>query len=310
MPQYPPMRFLSFLGHVFFPFYEGIASFVGQRLGLPVETVQGESFDEIGAGGRLDIAFICGLPYVELKRQNRAPVELLAAPVLAGERYQDRPIYFSDVIARPDAPWNSFADLRGRSWAYNEPGSHSGYNVTRHRLLKMNQTDGFFSRTICAGSHPAAIEMVCAGDADAAAIDSRLLEALFRQDPSLAKRLRIIDTLGPSTIPPVVIAAGAPASLKADAKAALLAMADDAEGAQTLARWSHTTSRRRRHIQSRAQSCDRPERCRRLPVCQSSPRLTKRRAERSTTRIEFPSLPQRFRVCPDILANRDRPSWS
>jgi phosphonate transport system substrate-binding protein len=238
MIQQPPLRFLSFLGYVFFPLYEGIANFVGDLLGLPVETIQGQSFDEIGTDGQLDIAFICGLPYVELKKQHPAPVDLLAAPVLAGDRYRDRPIYFSDVIVRRDAPWHSFADLRGRSWAYNVPGSHSGYNVTRYRLLQMGETHGFFSRTIRAGGHPASIQMVCDGEADAAAIDSRLLEALSIRDPSLTAKLKIIDTLGPSTIQPVVIASSAPASLKADVRAALLAMADDPDARQFLARWS------------------------------------------------------------------------
>jgi ABC-type phosphate/phosphonate transport system substrate-binding protein len=30
-----------------------------------------------------------------------------------------------------DSPYRTFADLQGCRWAYNEPNSHSGYNITR-----------------------------------------------------------------------------------------------------------------------------------------------------------------------------------
>jgi len=62
-------------------------------------------------------------------RLDPPPVELLAAPVLEGERYRDQPIYFSDVIVARRNPARSFADLRGASWSYNDPDSHSGYGV-------------------------------------------------------------------------------------------------------------------------------------------------------------------------------------
>jgi phosphonate transport system substrate-binding protein len=60
-----------------------------------------------------------GLPaansYVQLARRNRPPIELPGAPVLQGERYGGRPIYFSDVLVHRDSPFCSFADLRGRT---------------------------------------------------------------------------------------------------------------------------------------------------------------------------------------------------
>ena len=79
---------------------------------------------------------MCSLPYVEFERRvsrRRVPI---AAPVLRGERYGGRPIYFSDVIVHRDSPYRSFLDLRGRSWAYNEPLSQSGYGITRYHLLE------------------------------------------------------------------------------------------------------------------------------------------------------------------------------
>ncbi|MCL4367944.1 MAG: PhnD/SsuA/transferrin family substrate-binding protein, partial [Actinobacteria bacterium] len=80
--------------------------------------------------------------------------------MLQGERYQGRPIYFSDVIVRTDSPLGSFADLKGHSWSFNDRNSHSGYNVTRHRLVQMRETRGFFSCVVEAGSHQRSIGLV------------------------------------------------------------------------------------------------------------------------------------------------------
>jgi ABC-type phosphate/phosphonate transport system substrate-binding protein len=66
-----------------------------------------------------------GLPYATLAESPTCPFELLAAPVLHGERYQHRTIYFSDVIARRESSYTSFDDLHGCAWACNQKESHS-----------------------------------------------------------------------------------------------------------------------------------------------------------------------------------------
>jgi phosphonate transport system substrate-binding protein len=160
-------------------------------------------------------------------RRNPSPVELVAAPVLQGERYQDRPIYFSDVIVRADSPLGSFADLRGRSWSYNDRDSHSGYNVTRHHLVQMRETRGFFSRVVEAGSHQRSVQLVADGEVDASAIDSQVLAIELRDHPESASQLKIIDTLGPSTIQPVVAARHVPQEVRTSVQWVLFAMGDD-----------------------------------------------------------------------------------
>jgi phosphonate transport system substrate-binding protein len=208
---------------------------LGRELGCRTELVVGASFDQFRIG-EIDAGFICGLPYVQLVRQAAAPVELLAAPVLRGDRYAGRPIYFSDVIVRRGSPVRTFADLRGRSWAYNDPDSHSGYNLTRHHLVTLGETRGFFSRVVEAGFHQRAMRMVAAGEVDAAAIDSQVLAIEIRDRPDLADELRVIEILGPSTIQPVVAARHLPAEAKAALRAALLQMGDDPAARKALAR--------------------------------------------------------------------------
>ncbi|NJN97247.1 MAG: PhnD/SsuA/transferrin family substrate-binding protein [Anaerolineales bacterium] len=230
-----PLRFATFLAPSMLPVYQFIALYVGEKLGCPTELMVGDSFDQLAAG-RFEAGFICGLPYIQLADRNPAPVELLAAPVLQGERFQQRPIYFSDVIVGRDSPFQTFADLRGCAWAYNEPGSHSGYNVTRYRLVQMGETRGFFGRVSGAGSHQNCIRQVAAGEADAAAIDSQVLAIALRDQPELAARLRIIDSLGPSPGLPVVAARHTPDRLKANLQAVLLEMETDPIARSWLAR--------------------------------------------------------------------------
>jgi phosphonate transport system substrate-binding protein len=158
----------------------------------------------------------------------------IAAPVLAGTRYQGRPICFSDVIVRRDSPCHAFADLRGRSWAFNEPHSQSGHGITRHYLLEQGETNVYFGQVVEAGSHEAAIRLVASGEVDASAIDSHVLAVACRDHPELAGRLRIIHALGPSPIQPVVAARRVPDSLKAELRALLLGLAADPAGRAVL----------------------------------------------------------------------------
>ena len=220
------LRIATFLAPNMLPVYEFLADAIGRELGSSAELVLGASFDQFG-NGEIDAGFICGLPYVQLTRQVPAPVELLAAPVLRGDRYAGRPIYFSDVIVRRDSPVRTFADLRGRSWAYNDSDSHSGYNLTRHYLVKMGETHGFFARVIEAGYHQHAIRMVAAGEVDAAAIDSQVLAIELRDHSHLTEELRVIGALGPSTIQPVVAARHLPVDVKAALRSVLLRLGDD-----------------------------------------------------------------------------------
>ncbi len=74
-----------FLAPNVFPVYQFIAAYVGGKLGVQTTLNVGASFEQFEAG-RADVGFICGLPYVQLARRASRPVELLAAPVLEGER--------------------------------------------------------------------------------------------------------------------------------------------------------------------------------------------------------------------------------
>jgi phosphonate transport system substrate-binding protein len=208
-------------------FCHAVAAFVANRLRVSVEYVSGISWqkrEHLFDLGEIQILWLCGLPYVDKVDAAEHDVELLAVPVPSGERYQSKPIYFSDVVVRRDRPFRFFQDLRGASWAYNEPHSHSGFNVVRAHLAQSGEQGHFFRAAIESGSHSASLEMILRGQVDAAAIDSTVLEWLAAQRADLTQEIRVIDSLGPSPIPPWVISRGVPEALRQRVRGALLRM--------------------------------------------------------------------------------------
>jgi phosphate/phosphite/phosphonate ABC transporter binding protein len=221
-----PLRFATFLAPNMLPVYRCLAERISDRLGQPVELVVGTSFDQFERG-EADLGVICGLPYVWLADRHPSPVEPLAAPVLHGARYGGRPIYYSDVIVRHDSPISRVEELEGRSWAYNEPASHSGHTVTLYSLVAMGAQPGFLGRVVEAGFHQRAIRLVAAGAVDAAAIDSQVLAIELRDHPRLADGLRLIGSFGPSTIQPVVASSGLPSRLRDQVRKLLVGLTDE-----------------------------------------------------------------------------------
>jgi phosphonate transport system substrate-binding protein len=219
------LAFATYLAPNVLPVYEAVVEAVGRHLDMPTDLVVETSYESC----RRDIyeaCFVCSLPYLTFEREGVAPARPVAAPVLKGDRYGDRPIYFSDVIVARDAPFRSLQDLEGGSWAYNEPLSWSGYGITRYHLVSIGRTDGFFGRVVEAGFHEEAIRLVAKGEVDASAIDSQVLAVALRDDPALHEALRVIDSLGPSTIQPVAVSNRVASDLRRGIVDALVSMSE------------------------------------------------------------------------------------
>jgi len=212
--------------------YRFLATCLCDRVRCTPEFIEDASYEELGD---VDIVFVCSLAYVEHAAICRR-FEPIAAPVLTGGRYGSRPVYYSDVIVRHDSALRSFADLRGRTWAYNEKLSQSGYGITRYYLAQLGETAGYFGQIIEAGRHERAIELVASGEADAAAIDSHMLDTYLDMYSHLRWVLRIIDSLGPSPIQPVAVRRSLPEDWKDELRLALSEIENDHNGRSILAR--------------------------------------------------------------------------
>jgi phosphonate transport system substrate-binding protein len=215
-----------------------LANYLGEKLGIACEFIADPPWQErerMIDTGHANIGWICGLPYVHKIDRAGVQIELLVAPVMANARYKGRPVYFSDVIVHSESNFTTFADLRGRRWAYNEPNSHSGYNLTRFMLAKMGEFDDFFEHVTEAGSHQAALQLLLDGKIDGTSIDSTVLEIELRHKPDLSTHLRKLATWGPSPIPPWVIHKQVPSHMRDKIRITLLEMDSDLKGKVVLA---------------------------------------------------------------------------
>jgi len=229
-----PLVFANFLAPNMTSVYADVAARVGRALGVRAQLIEGRGWEQL-RDGSVDVAFVCGLPYVRLVGERPGMLRPLAAPVLDDARCQDRPVYFSDVIVRRDSPFRSFGDLRGRSWAHNDPDSFSGCLVVRHHLAQMGETEAFFGRLIFSGFHQESIRQVRMGEIDASAIDSQVLGVERLRNPELTDEIRVVAILGPSTIPLVVATAMVPGAVQARIGAALCELGREPDSRAVLA---------------------------------------------------------------------------
>ncbi|MBD2446228.1 PhnD/SsuA/transferrin family substrate-binding protein [Nostoc sp. FACHB-152] len=205
MSQPTKLRVISYLAPNWFWFYEAILTYLGRVLGIETQFHQSKYdplADPILLTDQLDLAFICGLPLV--RSSPVVTLQPVVAPVMEAPRYQNRPIYFTDVIVHAESHLFSFADLAGKTFCYNDPGSNSGYNLIRHRLLQGGHPKNFFAQTIQSGFHQRSIRWVVEGLADCAGIDSVVLEQELRESPDLSHYLRVVEVIGPCPMPPLV----------------------------------------------------------------------------------------------------------
>lgn len=215
-----------------------MVNYIGERLQMAVEFVDHISWQERERRldqGRIQVGWICGLLYVWKAAQPKQSIELLVAPVMGHKRYRNRPIYYSDMIVRRDSRLRNFEELQGANWAYNEPRSYSGYLLVRHHLASLGESKDFFGRSIESGSHLNSLRMVIEGRADASAIDSTLLDFLLQRYPVLNSQIRIVETLGPSPIPPWIVSRSLPMILRQRLRKLLLQMDGDPQGRAILA---------------------------------------------------------------------------
>jgi phosphonate transport system substrate-binding protein len=216
-----------------FAYYRQFLDYLGARLGRQVLFIDRHSYAEINElirEEKVDLAFVCGGPYVT--GHDEFGMELLVAPRAYGDT-----VYYSYIIVPAESQAQSFAELRGKRFAFTDPLSNTGKLVPTYMLARMGEDpDSFFSRYVYSGSHDKSIEAVARNLVDGAAVDSLIWEYARKSNPQLTERTRILHMSPPYGIPPVVVRAGLPAVLKAELRRIFLAAHQDEEGRAILAK--------------------------------------------------------------------------
>ncbi len=223
-----------------------LVRYLARALGMSVQLIETVSWSErerLLDAGEIDLCWVCGLPYVE-KADRGDGLQLAVAPVMSAARYANRPVYFSDVLVRSDSPYARFADLKGETIAYNEPRSHSGYNVLCYHLARHGHTLEYFGGIVESGMHQTSLQLIVSGKVAAAAIDTTVFDAEVRGKGRIAHEVRSVATLGPSPAPPWVLSRLVTEELRLEITRCLEEMHEDAAGAEILAGWGIAELRR------------------------------------------------------------------
>jgi ABC-type phosphate/phosphonate transport system substrate-binding protein len=164
---------------------------------------------------------VCGWP---LQTIYAGQATILGVPVYNAP-YCEGPYHAGIFIVRDDAPYATLADLRGCRFVFNSINSNSGMNLPRRALAGIGATAPFFASCIETHSHPANIERVTDGEADATCVDCVTYAFIRRYRPAVALKLRVLAATQSTPALPFVTASSTGPGLRAALTAALIAVA-------------------------------------------------------------------------------------
>ncbi|MEX3009278.1 phosphate/phosphite/phosphonate ABC transporter substrate-binding protein [Hoeflea sp. TYP-13] len=162
---------------------EQITAYLSKETGVPVKgfvTSDHAAAVEALRNGDADISFMGALPSVIAKHR------IGAEPILL-EVYRGKPTYRGRVFVRRDSAIETLADLKGKTIAFADPISESGYLfplktfVDEGLLEKGADPKGFFGEVYFAGGYQQAIQAMANGLVDAAGV-SQYADLLLTPD--------------------------------------------------------------------------------------------------------------------------------
>lgn len=168
--------------------YKPLAEYLAKQLGRAVELRTVDSWEGLAkslANGETDIALMGPWGYV--LANNEAGAQAIATIL-----YDGKPEYFAIMVTRPDSGINSPKDLKGKSFAFGDKGSTSGYLIPFHFFMTQGiDPEKYFSKLLHT-SHQAIETQVTQGNLDAGADYNRNRNAMIEQGLIKAADSKII----------------------------------------------------------------------------------------------------------------------
>ncbi len=206
---------------------EPLAKLLSERLLVPVKTFI--STDYVGlveamGNGRVDIGFFG--PSAMVQAMDRYG----AVPVTASVRYGSS-TYKTQFNVRCDGPVKTFEDFAGKSIAFVDPGSSSGYQFP-YVFLKNNYGIDANSdmNAVFAGSHDAAALAVYNGDVEIATSFNDVREDLEGDYPDIMDKVCVMGYTGDIPNDGQVVRKGLDSEFTASIQQALIEIAETEEG--------------------------------------------------------------------------------
>ena len=174
-------------------------------LGIPVVAIEDMGYVvsiEALRAGHLDI--MSGSSFNTLSAMQVVDLEPLASLPHGDSNTGGGGTVFITQADRNDI--NTLADLEGKTFAFVNPASTSGFFFPAYHLITNLQLDSdllmqsgyFFSTTVFSGSHDASIMGVSFGDFDAACVANMLIDMLVDSGVVAREEFKIIDETPPA----------------------------------------------------------------------------------------------------------------
>ena len=216
-----------------FGVYNDMIEYIGRKLQRSAIFIQGSNYAEINNLVRYrhcDAAFVCDYAYIQGKKDFG--MEILAVPEVNGKA-----MYQSYIIVQSKSKIKNFWDLEGKSFAFADPLSSTGFLYPRYLLKTKGKTpETFFSKTIFTYGHDNSIKAVSQGIVDGAAVDSLVFNFMVANKNTYKVNARIVNKSPYWPSPPVVINPAIEPKTRSMLKSVLLSMHKDKEGKSILSR--------------------------------------------------------------------------
>ncbi len=203
---------------------DAFAKTITQISGVPIKAIVASDYAgviEALRSRRVELAFVHPVGYVLANREA-------GCQILVRDVWQGKTAYTARFYVRRDRGIQRVEDLRGKTVAFVDPASSSGYIypmvlLIRQGLVRDRDPKSFFKEALFAGTHEAALQSVLRGRVDAAASFDKAPE-LHLKDPALIAQLGFVGET--PAIPEAGICArpGVPAEALAKVKRALLSI--------------------------------------------------------------------------------------
>jgi phosphonate transport system substrate-binding protein len=175
---------------------QAILDIVAKHTGMKVDAFVGSDYNatiEALRSGHVDVALLGPFSYV--LATTVAPVEAFAVTVIARTM---QPSYQSIIIASKDSAINTLADLKGKTFAFVDPGSTSGFMVPSAAFIRAGITpEKDFRQVMYSGGHDATIVAVGSGKVEAGAVADRIYERGCAKGLADCNKLKVVWTSPP-----------------------------------------------------------------------------------------------------------------
>ena len=202
--------------------YNIYIAYAEKKLGVKIKLFQASDYAGVGQAliaGHLQMARIGGAGYASVWLDCNGCIE----PLVTTEGLDGTTGYLSILTVHTDSPYQSLQDLKGKSIAFADPNSTSGYIVPMVMLTKAGiDPDKFFGKTSFSGGHEQSVIALLKGTYDAVytwtAKNDSFGNLRMMMDKGLLKRdqVRIIGTSDPIRNPLLAVRNELPAQMKKD----------------------------------------------------------------------------------------------